>query len=98
MANGIMFKIDEQQAGFPEIMSEETFVELLELNIDNSEDVPLDIDDVGYEDIGGCRKQLAQIRELVELPLRHPTLFQSIGIKPPRGIVCLLRCAPSKPF
>ena len=42
---------------------------------------------VGYDDIGGCRKQLAQIRELVELPLRHPQLFKSIGIKPPRGIL-----------
>lgn len=42
---------------------------------------------VGYDDIGGIRKQLAQIRELVELPLRHPQLFKSIGIKPPRGIL-----------
>ena len=40
MANGIMFKIDEQQAGLPEIISEETFVELLELNVDNSEELP----------------------------------------------------------
>merc|ERR1712151_282673 len=43
--------------------------------------------DVGYEDIGGCRKQMAQVRELVELPLRHPQLFKSIGIKPPRGVL-----------
>ena len=45
------------------------------------------LDDVGYDSIGGCRKQLAQIRELVELPLRHPALFQTVGIKPPRGIL-----------
>jgi transitional endoplasmic reticulum ATPase len=44
-------------------------------------------DDVGYDDIGGCRKQLAQIRELVELPLRHPALFKSVGVKPPRGVL-----------
>ena len=50
MANGIMFKIDEQQAGLPEIISEETFVELLELNVDNSEELPSDIEDLGYED------------------------------------------------
>jgi len=43
--------------------------------------------EVGYDDIGGCRKQLAQIRELVELPLRHPKLFHNIGVKPPRGIL-----------
>ncbi|GLT25042.1 hypothetical protein SLA2020_001960 [Shorea laevis] len=44
-------------------------------------------DGVGYDDIGGVRKQLAQIRELVELPLRQPQLFKSIGVKPPRGIL-----------
>ncbi|KAH3759746.1 cell division cycle protein 48-like [Pelomyxa schiedti] len=45
------------------------------------------LDGVGYDDIGGCRKQMAQIRELVELPLRHPTLFRNLGIKPPKGIL-----------
>lgn len=45
------------------------------------------LDDVGYEDVGGVRKQLAQIRELVELPLRHPALFKTIGVKPPKGIL-----------
>jgi hypothetical protein len=43
------------------------------------------LDDVGYDDIGGVRRQLAQIRECVELPLRHPKLFKNLGIKPPRG-------------
>jgi transitional endoplasmic reticulum ATPase len=45
------------------------------------------LDGVGYDDIGGVRKQLAQIRELVELPLRHPQLFKTIGVKPPKGIL-----------
>merc|ERR1711907_663561 len=45
------------------------------------------LDDVGYDDVGGCRKQMAQIREMIELPLRHPQLFKSIGVKPPRGIL-----------
>ncbi|KAJ3217735.1 AAA ATPase cdc48 [Clydaea vesicula] len=51
------------------------------------EDEEMSLNSVGYDDIGGIRKQLAQIRELVELPLRHPQLFKSIGIKPPRGIL-----------
>lgn len=42
---------------------------------------------VGYDDIGGCGKQMKQIRELVELPLLHPEVFESIGIQPPRGIL-----------
>jgi len=45
------------------------------------------LDEVGYDDIGGVRKQLQLIREAVELPLRHPKLFQNIGVKPPRGIL-----------
>lgn len=45
------------------------------------------MDGVGYEDIGGCRKQMAQIREMIELPLRHPTLFKTLGVKPPRGVL-----------
>lgn len=42
---------------------------------------------IGFDDIGGCRRQMAQIRECVELPLKHPELFTRIGIKPPRGIL-----------
>ena len=44
-------------------------------------------DEVGYDDIGGCRRQMAQIREMIELPLRHPKLFQTLGVKPPRGVL-----------
>jgi hypothetical protein len=47
--NGIMFKIEEQQAGLPEIISEETFIDLLELNVEDDE-MPTDINDVGWED------------------------------------------------
>jgi len=44
-------------------------------------------DSVGYDDLGGVRKQLALIREMIELPLRHPKLFRTIGIKPPKGVL-----------
>jgi len=47
----------------------------------------LDDFDIGYNDIGGCNKQLIHIRELVELPLRHPRIFSTVGVKPPRGIL-----------
>ena len=46
MANGIMFKIDERQAGLPEIISEDTFMELLMMSDD---DLPTSIEDEGYE-------------------------------------------------
>ena len=45
------------------------------------EDEEEKLNEVGYDDIGGCRKQLAIIKEMVELPLRHPQLFKTIGIK-----------------
>ena len=46
MANGIMFKIDEHQEGLPEIISEETFMDLLMMQDD---DLPTSIEDEGYE-------------------------------------------------
>jgi transitional endoplasmic reticulum ATPase len=41
---------------------------------------------ITYEDIGGLHEEIQRIREMVELPLRHPELFQRLGIEPPRGI------------
>lgn len=41
---------------------------------------------ITYEDIGGLHEDIQRIREMVELPLRHPELFQRLGIEPPRGV------------
>jgi len=40
-----------------------------------------------YEDIGGLKDELLRLRETIELPLRHPELFQTLGIEPPKGIL-----------
>ena len=42
---------------------------------------------VTYEDIGGLRKQVQRIREMIELPLRYPELFERLGIEPPKGVL-----------
>jgi transitional endoplasmic reticulum ATPase len=42
---------------------------------------------VTYEDIGGMKHIIQKIRELVELPLKHPELFKRLGIEPPKGIL-----------
>ncbi len=42
---------------------------------------------VTYEDIGGLKHVIQKVRELVELPLRHPELFKRLGIDPPKGIL-----------
>ncbi|PSQ16711.1 AAA family ATPase [Halobacteriales archaeon QS_8_69_73] len=42
---------------------------------------------VTYEDIGGLEEELEQVREMIELPMRHPELFQQLGIEPPKGVL-----------
>ena len=42
---------------------------------------------VRYEDIGGLDDELEQVREMIELPMRHPELFQQLGIEPPKGVL-----------
>lgn len=42
---------------------------------------------VTYEDIGGLKREIEQIREMIELPLRHPELFERLGIEPPKGVL-----------
>jgi transitional endoplasmic reticulum ATPase len=43
--------------------------------------------DITYDDIGGLGDTVDQIREMIELPLRHPELFQRLGIDPPKGVL-----------
>jgi len=40
-----------------------------------------------YEDVGGLGTEIRRIREMVELPLRHPELFERLGIEPPKGVL-----------
>ncbi len=42
---------------------------------------------LSFEDIGGVKQQLARIREMIEVPLKFPQLFQRLGIEPPRGVL-----------
>jgi AAA family ATPase, CDC48 subfamily len=42
---------------------------------------------VAYEDIGGLDEELEQVREMIELPMRHPELFKRLGIEPPKGVL-----------
>ena len=42
---------------------------------------------VTYEDVGGLDDELEQVREMIELPMRHPELFRALGIEPPKGVL-----------
>ncbi|KAK2080457.1 26S proteasome regulatory subunit 7A [Prototheca wickerhamii] len=44
--------------------------------------------DITYSDIGGCKEQIDRMREVVEIPLLHPEKFVSLGIDPPKGVLC----------
>jgi len=64
----------------------------LETNITISEKSHKEIEElesrrVTYEDIGGLEEEIQKIREMIELPIRHPELFKRIGIDPPKGVL-----------
>ena len=62
-------------------IDENTTIEISNEGEDEQESV------VNYEDIGGLKSQLSKVRELVELPLKHPEIFGRLGIEPPKGIL-----------
>ncbi len=48
---------------------------------------PEGLPNITYEDIGGLDNELDQVREMIELPMRHPELFKQLGIEPPKGVL-----------
>jgi len=70
------------------IVSDETVVELKETPYEPKGDEEKgERTDVHYEDIGGLGRELEQVREMIELPLRHPEIFERLGITPPKGVL-----------
>ncbi|RLM57409.1 AAA family ATPase [Halobellus sp. Atlit-31R] len=55
--------------------------------IQSAEEAESETPSVTYEDIGGLDRELEQVREMIELPMRHPELFQRLGIEPPKGVL-----------
>lgn len=43
--------------------------------------------DVSYEDIGGLKEEVKKVREMIEIPLKRPELFEKLGIAPPKGVL-----------
>ncbi len=68
----------------PTIITEETEVSLSSKAVDVTEDT---IPDVTYEDVGGLTEEIKKVREMVELPLKHPEVFDRLGIDPPKGVL-----------
>ncbi|WP_048147867.1 CDC48 family AAA ATPase [Palaeococcus ferrophilus] len=61
-----------------------TEVEVLPQAVEMKEEA---VPEVTYEDIGGLKDAIQKIREMVELPLKHPELFERLGIEPPKGVL-----------
>ncbi|MBD3163991.1 CDC48 family AAA ATPase [Candidatus Woesearchaeota archaeon] len=53
------------------------------IEVEEYEAVP----EIAYEDIGGLDEEIKKIREMVELPLKHPEVFERLGIEPPKGVL-----------
>ncbi|MCB9358828.1 CDC48 family AAA ATPase [Candidatus Woesearchaeota archaeon] len=46
-----------------------------------------EIPEISYEDVGGLEEEITKVREMIELPLKHPELFERLGIDPPKGVL-----------
>lgn len=76
--------INTQPVKLPVIVTEETVVEYNpEAEIEKEVSVP----EISYEDIGGLEDEIKKIREMVELPLKHPEIFGRLGIEAPKGVL-----------
>ena len=54
---------------------------------------------IAYEDIGGLKEEIQKVREMIELPLRHPEIFEKLGIEAPKGVCCsMVLRARAKPY
>ncbi|MFQ5838123.1 MAG: CDC48 family AAA ATPase [Thermoplasmata archaeon] len=65
-------------------ISDESLIEMKEEPIKEGEILTPTIT---YEDIGGLHEELMRVREMIELPLKHPELFDRLGIDPPKGVL-----------
>ena len=65
-------------------ISEDTFIKVKE---EAAREVEIEGPRVSYEDIGGLHEEILKVREMIELPLKHPELFDRLGIDPPKGVL-----------
>lgn len=78
------FIIASTQPAQPCIITENTELTLSPKAVEVSDEK---VPEVTYEDIGGLEEETKKIREMVELPLKHPEIFTKLGIEPPKGVL-----------
>jgi len=87
IGNPITFVISKVFPKGVGIVTDETVIDLKETPYSPEEGKKREVSDVHYEDIGGLGRELEMVREMIELPLRHPELFERLGIEPPKGVL-----------
>jgi transitional endoplasmic reticulum ATPase len=80
----IKFLVVNVNPNQPVRITENTIVSLNPKAVDISED---SIPEITYEDIGGLTEEIKKIREMVEIPIKRPEIFQRLGIEPPKGVL-----------
>lgn len=80
----IRFIVANTNPNAPCIITENTEVILSNKTVEISDEI---IPEVTYEDIGGLTDEVKKIREMVELPLKRPELFERLGVEPPKGVL-----------
>ena len=68
----------------PVLITKDTIISITRETL---EELKLQVREISYEDIGGLSREIKEIREMIEVPLRHPELFSKLGISPPRGVL-----------
>jgi len=81
----IKFIVANTNPNQPVVITENTELQLSSKAIEVSDESKAP--DVTYEDIGGLSEEVKKIREMVELPLKHPEIFERLGIDPPKGVL-----------
>jgi len=80
----IKFLVVNSSPNQPVIITENTEVTLNPKAIEVTDEK---IPEIHYEDIGGLSEEIKKIREMVEIPLKHPEIFEKLGIDPPKGVL-----------
>ncbi|MBW2975144.1 CDC48 family AAA ATPase [Candidatus Woesearchaeota archaeon] len=80
----IKFVVADTNPKQPVIITDQTEIVFNPEAVEITEEKVLD---VSYEDIGGLQEEIKKVREMVELPLKHPEIFERLGIEPPKGVL-----------
>ncbi|MGD2248703.1 MAG: AAA family ATPase [Candidatus Methanofastidiosia archaeon] len=84
-SNVFPFVVTKTDPGGVVMVSEKTQISVSEKPVRISELAK--VPEVSYEDIGGLKEEVQEIREMIELPLKHPELFDRLGVEPPKGVL-----------